>query len=60
MKSVLLKPGKHRVIFQYTPKSYIYGLYIGAGTLVFAIALIFVGLLVGNLNRRRQRAIIQS
>jgi len=60
MKSVLLKPGKHTVIFQYTPNSYIYGLYIGAGTVILIAVLIFWGLAVGNLKRRRQRAIMQG
>lgn len=60
LKSVLIKPGKHTVVFQYTPKSYILGLYIGAGTLAAVLSLIISALVFGNLNRRRQRAIIQS
>ncbi|PZM77630.1 MAG: hypothetical protein DKT66_25455 [Candidatus Melainabacteria bacterium] len=60
MKSVLLKPGKHQVVFQFTPKAYLYGLYIGACTLAVIFVLIFPALVIGNLKRRRQRAIIQS
>lgn len=60
LKAVLLKPGKHTVVFQYTPKSYINGLYIAAGTLVAVLAFLIPSLVIGNLNRRRRRAIIQS
>lgn len=60
MKAVLLEPGKHKVAFNYVPRSYLMGLMLSTLFYSVLLALITLPLLWKTANRRLRRAIMQS